>query len=271
MTKVFTIRALIFFSFAENIFTMTELEIIQKLDAVLGVTFQTGKQEQMYYQVKGKYAYYKLDANKNVAKIVLYNLYMPKLNDFFCEFQHCESFTALHCEIEQLPLNMGHMTMLRNLNLGFNKLTELPESLVNCEKLENLLLVNNNFTVVPILISEFPFLKIVSLESNKIYSYPEFLNDIISTVRINLMRNLITEVPESVLHSRLPLKRFLMNKPGIFLAGNELVSPPLALLKFSRGSLPLYFKLDKSKRQIGRFQLITLQISGYFLQFFKRK
>jgi len=250
---------------------MTALEIIQKLDAILGVTFETGKQERLFYQIKGKYAYYKLNAEKEVTKIVLYNLYMPVLNEFFCEFQHCESFTALHCEIEQLPQNIGNMTMLRTLNLGFNKLSNLPESMFDCERLESILLVNNNFTDVPALITEFPYLKIVSLESNKINLYPEFLNGVASTVRVNLMRNLITELPESVLDSRLPLKRFLLNKPGIFLGGNELLIPPLALLKFSRGSLPLYFKLDKSKRQLGNFQLIALQITGYFLQFFKRR
>ena len=66
-----------------------------------------------------------------------------------------------------LPESIGNLTLLRDLNLSYNRLKSIPESIGKLESLEYLYLNNNELEILPELMGDLSLLKIIELYNNK--------------------------------------------------------------------------------------------------------
>ena len=124
--------------------------------------------------------------------------------------------------IDGLPEEISQLKKLETLILSNNVLSTFPDSFVNLKTLQTVNVSHNNLTEFPICFCQLIRVDFVDLSDNKITSIPNGI-DVISAVEINLNRNQISIIPESVSKCR-RLKVLRLEENCIELMG---VPPPV--------------------------------------------
>jgi hypothetical protein len=102
-----------------------------------------------------------------------------------------------------LPENIGDLTNLTTLDIGFCQAKRIPESIGNLRNLEILKVNDSNLTTLPESIGNLTNLKELNLYMNKLTSLPETIGSLIDLRILNLSYNTrLREIPYSI--GRLP-------------------------------------------------------------------
>lgn len=88
---------------------------------------------------------------------------------------------------------------LRTLNLSFNNLTEISETIGNLTSLEVLNLDYNHLTTLPETIGNLTSLRLLRLMANEISTLPETIGNLVSLQRLDIRCNRLTILPLSLL------------------------------------------------------------------------
>ncbi len=96
-----------------------------------------------------------------------------------------------------IPDEISQLKKLETLILTDNAISTFPDSFVNLKMLQTVNVSHNNLTEFPICFCQLVRVDFVDLSDNKIVSIPNGI-DVISAVEINLNRNQISVIPESV-------------------------------------------------------------------------
>ena len=96
-----------------------------------------------------------------------------------------------------LPEEISQLKKLETLTLSQNIISSFPDSFVNLKSLQTVNVSCNNLTEFPIALCQLTRVDFVDLSSNKITAIPNGI-DVISAVEINLNRNQIAVIPESI-------------------------------------------------------------------------
>ena len=137
-------------------------------------------------------------------------------------WQH-SAFTArlekLNLEYNQLsflPNSIGHLVRLQELSLDHNRLASLPKSLKNLFNLQWLYLNSNQLTRLPQSFGLLSHLQELNLEDNRFTSLPESFGNLSKLRRLDLNNNQLSSLPESFGN--------LSNLQRLDLRSNQLVS-----------------------------------------------
>ncbi|HWT03900.1 MAG TPA: COR domain-containing protein [Pyrinomonadaceae bacterium] len=179
-----------------------------------------------------------------------------------------ESFA--HALIEKI-----HRNRLPGLNLSFQHLTMLPESIGRLTHLKRLFLDNNQLTTLPESISLLTQLQYLSIRNNQLTSLPEFISRLAHLERLDLDYNQLTTLPESIgrltvlrsfdlSYNQLTLLpeslRTMKSLISLHLRGNNALGLPEEVLAVDNPNaiLEYYFRLRGGRRPLNEAKLILV-------------
>ena len=128
--------------------------------------------------------------------------------------------------LNSLPVNFVNLTKLKNLNLGGNKFSILPESICTLTNLLYLDLRNNKLTSLPSNIVELTQLEDLNIDDNNLTSLPEDIGKLRSLITLDVNKNNISNLPESICN--------LTNLELIMISKNQIVTLPERLDNLSK-------------------------------------
>ena len=175
------------------------------------------------------------DDEGDVGVLRTWRAMCPELQERWLEDEHPEDWEGVTMEngrvVELLlqefdltgavPAEIGRLSALRELNLGFNELTSVPAEIGQLAALEELNLGNNQLTSVPAEIGQLTSLEQLNLNSNQLTSLPVEIYQLTSLEHLNLNSNQLTSVPAEF--GQLASLRFL------WLDDNQLTTLPAAI------------------------------------------
>lgn len=100
-------------------------------------------------------------------------------------------------KLKVLPKSIGQFKELKILNISNNSLETLPGEINNLSKIETLQVNSNLLKELPPL-NNLTFLKRASFEDNQINIFPEFLCELKHLEALDLSKNNITKLPDSI-------------------------------------------------------------------------
>ncbi|NER88741.1 MAG: leucine-rich repeat protein [Moorea sp. SIO3A2] len=130
-----------------------------------------------------------------------------------------------------------NLPQLEVLNLSFNDLTTVPESIGNLTNLTQLNLTGNKLTTVPESIGNLTNLTQFNVTGNKLTTVPESIGNLTNLTQLNLKYNKLTTVPESIGN--------LTNLTQLDFGKNQLITVPKSITKLTKLT-----QLDLSDNQL---------------------
>lgn len=100
--------------------------------------------------------------------------------------------------ISEIPESVGKLTNLKWLRLNKNKIKELPASLSSLKDLRRIYLKHNSLVAVPEVIKEWTALEDVSLDGNAITSIPDWLVTMPNLRAVSLNDTQISKLPDDL-------------------------------------------------------------------------
>jgi len=126
-------------------------------------------------------------------------------------------------QILNFSLIVETFTCLQWLDLGYNQLRILPESVGQLTNLQTLKLYDNELTNLPESIGQLQYLNLLDLDVNRLTSLPESIGLLISLHDIFINQNQITSLPESIGQ--------LQNLQGLYATTNQMTSLPQSIIQ----------------------------------------
>ena len=158
---------------------------------------------------------------------------------------------------KQLPRNKQTILAMKELDLSYNKLTELPESIGRLTNLTDLDLSDSNLTELPESIGKLTNLTWLNLSCNNLIKLPESIGKLTNLTWLDLIGNNLTKLPESI--------GKLTNLTWLNLSGNNLTKLPESIGKLTNltGLDLIGNNLIKLPESIGKLTNLTwLGLSG---------
>jgi Leucine-rich repeat (LRR) protein len=119
---------------------------------------------------------------KNLSELEVLTIYSNQLTsvpEFIGASGHLLKLKVIDLEynkINSLHESIGNLLNLEYLNLAHNKLTSLPESIGDLKRLKNLRLQGNELVSLPLNIVNLSNLEYFDISSNKLSYLPDFIN-----------------------------------------------------------------------------------------------
>jgi endonuclease/exonuclease/phosphatase family metal-dependent hydrolase/ankyrin repeat protein len=113
------------------------------------------------------------------------------------ELYNLKNLDLSYKKLTEIPASLGNLSNLQKLNLSYNKLTEIPASLGNLSNLQELDLTSNKLTQIPLSLGNLSKLQKLDLSVNKLIEIPSRLGNLSKLKELNLSVNNLTEIPAS--------------------------------------------------------------------------
>ena len=109
-----------------------------------------------------------------------------------------ESLELSHCGQAALCVSIGQFQNLICINLNFNLLKGLPESICDLIHLKQLKVGSNALEALPASIGRLTQLRVLSLHSNILFALPDSIGNLSNLTELNVSYNHLTVLPESI-------------------------------------------------------------------------
>ena len=123
--------------------------------------------------------HYKVNDNKNVVGIYLFNKFIKYLGIFpeqICSLKYLEELWLPNNALKSIPESIGELINLKSLNLRNNKIEIIPESIKKLKKLDNLKLADNRIKEIPTwvkpLLNKFDLHRGLDMYEKKFFGFP---------------------------------------------------------------------------------------------------
>jgi len=139
-----------------------------------------------------------------------------------CDIRKLKHIKNIHIggnSLSKLPENIDDLEEVRTLNFGINNLSSLPMSFARLDSLEHLIFYRNNFDSIPAVIWELKSLKEMDFYHNQIKEIPEEIGRLKHLEQIFLAYNQISNIPDTLLS--------LKHLKALYLHHNDIVIIPL--------------------------------------------
>jgi len=100
--------------------------------------------------------------------------------------------------LTELPESIGEFEQVQVLDLEGNRLTDLPQSIANLTRLQTLMLGGNNLSALPESIGQLKNLRILGLHGNMLTELPACIGQLKRLKKLGLKRNRLTSLPASI-------------------------------------------------------------------------
>jgi internalin A len=160
-------------------------------------------------------------------------------------------------ELTELPAEIGQLSQLDSLNLGWNELEVLPPEIGHLIRLRKLYLASNRLTVLPPEIGWLTQLQTLSLGGNELQHLPLEIRQLTQLQTLRLSGNDLTALPSKIGH--------LTQLREVYLRGNQLSELPQEIGRLTQLQ---YLDLGSNNLQmlpaeIGQLtQLLSLDLKG---------
>ena len=137
-------------------------------------------------------------------------------------------------QLTHLPESIGNLSRLVGMDLNFNQLTHLPESIGNLSPLTKLVVNFNQLTHLPESIGNLSRLSKLAISHNQLTNLPESIGNLSSLIGLYLDDNQLTNLPESIVN--------LSSSIRIYLEKNPLDVPPIEIVERGIKAIKKYFR-----------------------------
>lgn len=131
-----------------------------------------------------------------------------------------------YTKLSQLPDRVKYLSQIETLDISNNTLTSLPDFIGDLQNLQKLIVNNNWITSLPESLGRLKNLRILNLENNQIKSLPNSLGNLKLLESLNVAVNELTYLPDSL--------KQISNLVEIFLFQNKIQSFPDCLLEMKK-------------------------------------
>jgi len=123
-----------------------------------------------------------------------------KLLEHLNQAKNCNShrFAFSQALLQQIPLQIGTLNNLKELNFSFNNLSCLPNEISNLVQLQILNLSENQFTEIPSVILGMTSLSQLNMSGNQIRRLPSEIENLMQLEQLHLGDNLLSTLPQSI-------------------------------------------------------------------------
>lgn len=146
------------------------------------------------------------DSNLNITGLTLSNKGLTDVNGIGI-FSKISTLSLSGNELIELPADITMLSMLRNLDVGQNKLEFLPENIGDLNQLLFLSLYGNELTTLPDSISQMGELVSLGINQNKITTLPDTIGNLKKLQYLYADNNELTKLPDGI--SELTLLRLI--------------------------------------------------------------
>jgi GTPase SAR1 family protein len=152
---------------------------------------------------------------------------------------------ATEGELTTIPAEVFDFVWLEKLDLSYNRLSELPDSIGNLQNLSVLYLTNNQLIELPASIGNLQNLSVLYLISNQLSEIPDSIGNLQNLSILELSKNQLSEMPDSI--------GSLQNLSGLYLSDNQLSEIPDSI-----GNLQNLSQLNLINNQLNELSDISL-------------
>lgn len=148
--------------------------------------------------ISGKY---KIDENGHIIELNLIpheDFCLGLFPEPICSLKFLEILELGYNSIKKIPNSIDRLESLKDLHLTSNKVEYIPNSIGNLKNLESLTLQGNNVKYIPETIGQLKSLKCLILSENKIKIIPETIGKLNSLEYLILNDNKIKTLPKSI-------------------------------------------------------------------------
>lgn len=153
----------------------------------------------------------------------------------------------------ELPSCVTALTFLTTLHLGYNQLRTLPDEIGELKSLMDLSVMSNQLAELPASIGQLKNLEKVDLSENRLVSLPEELGNLQQCMDLDLSGNSLNNLPETMCN--------MMSLQQLYLHNNVLVAVPGGLAR-----LPHLSRLDLRNNRLRSVPIEVIQCSCVYLQ-----
>jgi internalin A len=169
--------------------------------------------------------------------------------------------------LKELPESIGQLKRVQDLHLYDNQLSSLPESIGQLKQLQILFVYNNQLSSVPESIGQLKQLQQLYLSGNQLSSLPESIGQLTALKLLDLSNNQLTSLPPSLSNLSRLKELFLHSNSGLGIPP-EVLGPysaevhsgtapadPSAILRY-------YFQVRAGKRPLNEVKFILMGRGG---------
>lgn len=127
-----------------------------------------------------------------------YNNVSGTIPESISKLTKLENLYIYENNISGLPLSLGSLSELKNLDIGGNPIDKIPESIGDLTNLNVLRAYGCLLTIIPNSIGNLTELKHLMLKNNQISVLPESLGDLKNLISLELSYNKLLTLPESI-------------------------------------------------------------------------
>jgi Leucine-rich repeat (LRR) protein len=179
-----------------------------------------------YNQIKNIYIPDYTGRTTNLTSLNLNNNLISDISDRIEELRELIELDLSNNQITIIPgldfaneiINICLLTKLQKLNLGLNKIINIPESLSNLSDLKELHLFTNCISTIPKCFGKLINLQELDLSNNRITKIPDCIGQLTNLRKLSLGGNQITNIPDHI--------GKLTNLLELNLTGNQISNVP---------------------------------------------
>ena len=196
--------------------------------------------------------------NKDIKNLNLsFNNNLTQLPVEIGQLTHLTELNLSNNKLTHLPVEIGQLIQLTTLYLNHNNLTQLPVEIGHLTQLTTLIIYGNNLTQLPVEIGQLTQLTTLHLSFNKLTKLPVDIGQLKQLITLNLSFNKLTKLPVEIGQ--------LTQLTTLYLSDNRLTHLPVEIGQLTQlTTLSLYCNnITKLPVDIGQLiQLTTLYLQN---------
>ena len=112
-----------------------------------------------------------------------------------------ETLVLADNELPEVSSRVGRLKKLRMLDLGHNRLTEIPDAVADLDGLTDFLYLHDNqLTALPSTLARLTRLRYLNISENAFEVWPESISFMTSLIELRVSSNRLASLPDSVVH-----------------------------------------------------------------------
>lgn len=147
-------------------------------------------------------------------------------------------------DITEIPEEIGELTSLKKLNLSYNNIIGIPDSICNLKNLEELYLLRNKLTKLPVAFGQLRKLKVLDVSYNPIVKLPMQIGNCDNLEFLDASYCDLQSLPINLTN--------LLSLKTLNLEENPLTFPPVKVAKRGLYAIMHYLTIEKKKKEASK-------------------